>query len=345
MTTGLEGVDRALRVLMLLGQRGDGWTLDELAAETRLPKSSLHRLLTTLKQRGFAVQAQPSGPYLLGPTALEVAFGFHARLDVPVLLAPLLQELVERHHETTHLAVLAGAEVVYIDKREGTHPFRLSSTIGGRNPAYCTGVGKALLAQTVARPCGRRRLGRASTGRCAADPDEAATAEALNAELELTRSRGYALDLEENEPGVHCAAVARDPRHRHPDRRGERHGPHRRGSRATSSTRSASTCSGRPSTCPGGSGQGPSKEALMTTIAFVGAGSVEFTRDLLADLFALPRPRRARHPLHDIDAERLETAEGIAHQVAERGSARQPEVTRSRRPRRRRSTAPTSSST
>ncbi len=208
MTTGLEGVDRALRVLMLLGQRGDGWTLEELAAETRLPKSSLHRLLTTLKQRGFAVQAQPSGPYLLGPTALEVAFGFHARLDVPVLLAPLLQELVERHHETTHLAVLAGAEVVYIDKREGTHPFRLSSTIGGRNPAFCTGVGKALLAQLLPD---REAVDAWVTehGPLRRHSDETTiTAAALDRELALTRSRGYSLDLEENEPGVHCAAVA-----------------------------------------------------------------------------------------------------------------------------------------
>ena len=80
MANGLEGVDRALRVLTLLGQRGDGWTLDELANETGLPKSSLHRLLTTMKARGFAVQPAASGPYLLGPAALEVAGVPFARL-------------------------------------------------------------------------------------------------------------------------------------------------------------------------------------------------------------------------------------------------------------------------
>ena len=208
MANGLEGVDRALRVLTLLGQRGDGWTLDELANETGLPKSSLHRLLTTMKTRGFAVQPAASGPYLLGPAALEVAFGFHEKLDIPVLVAPLLQELVSRHNETTHLAVLSAGDVVYIDKREGTHPFRLSSTIGGRNPAYRTGVGKAMLAHLLpdrkAVDAWVKRYGplvRQTTS-------TAGSARALNAELELTRSRGYALDLEENEPGVHCAAVA-----------------------------------------------------------------------------------------------------------------------------------------
>src|SRR5215510_80870 len=94
MAAGLEGVDRALRVLTLLGQRGDGWTLDELASQIQLPKSSLHRLLTALKARGFAVQTAANGPYLLGPAALEVAFGFHERLDVPIMVAPLMQDLV-----------------------------------------------------------------------------------------------------------------------------------------------------------------------------------------------------------------------------------------------------------
>lgn len=205
---GLEGVDRALRVLSLLGLRGDGWTLDELASETSLPKSSLHRLLTTLKARGFAVQPMPSGPYLLGPTALEVAFGFHSRLDIPVLFAPLLQDLVDRHNETTHLAVLAGADVVYIDKRDGVHPLRLSSTIGGRNPAYCTGVGKALLAHSLPDRAAVDAWVAAYGPLKRHTPTTHASARALNAELELTRSRGYALDLEENEPGVHCAAVA-----------------------------------------------------------------------------------------------------------------------------------------
>lgn len=208
MAAGLEGVDRALRVLTLLGQRGDGWTLDELASETRLPKSSLHRLLTALKARGFAVQPAMNGPYLLGPAALEVAFGFHEKLDVPIMVAPLMQDLADRYNETIHLAVLSGGDVVYIDKREGTHPFRMSSTIGGRNPAYRTGVGKALLAHTLADREAVDRYVEMYGPLVAQTPSTSASAEALNVELELTRSRGFALDLEENEPGVHCAAIA-----------------------------------------------------------------------------------------------------------------------------------------
>lgn len=208
MANALEGVDRALRVLTLLGERGAGWTLDELASETALPKSSLHRLLTALKARGFAVQPAATGPYLLGPSALEVAFGFHQRLDVPVLFAPVLAELVERHHETVHLAVLAEDEVVYIDKREGTHPFRMTSTIGGRNPAYCTGVGKALLAELLPHKRAVDEWVRRFGALRRRTPTTLTTAKALHADLEMTRSRGYALDLEENESGVHCAAVA-----------------------------------------------------------------------------------------------------------------------------------------
>jgi IclR family transcriptional regulator, acetate operon repressor len=208
MAAGLEGVDRALRVLTLLGQRGDGWTLDELASTTQLPKSSLHRLLTALKSRGFAVQPTTNGPYLLGPAAMEVAFGFHEKLDVPIMVAPLMQDLVDRYNETIHLAVLSGGDVVYIDKREGTHPFRMKSVIGGRNPAYRTGVGKALLAHKLTDREAVDGYVDSYGPLLASTPTTHATGDALNAELELIRSRGYALDLEENEPGVHCAAIA-----------------------------------------------------------------------------------------------------------------------------------------
>ena len=210
MAAGLEGVDRALRVLTLLGQRGDGWTLDELASETTLPKSSLHRLLTALKARGFAVQPAPNGPYLLGPAALEVAFGFHEKLDVPILMAPLLQDLVEplqRDHPPRRARPAATSST--------STSARAPTRSGCRRPS---GAAIRPTAPESARRCSRTRwsIGRPWTSTStsygplvAQTPDDGRQSrKALNAELELTRSRGFALDLEENEPGVHCAAIA-----------------------------------------------------------------------------------------------------------------------------------------
>jgi IclR family acetate operon transcriptional repressor len=203
----IESVDRALRVLVLLSQRGEGWPLEALADASEIPKSSLHRVLGALRHRGFATQPETTGNYLLGPAALEIAFGFHERLDVRALARPLLSDLVERYQETVHLAVLAQGDVVYVDKREGSHPIRMSSTIGGRNPAFCTGVGKALLAALLPDDESVRAWVLAHGPLVARTPTTATTADELASRLAQTRTRGYAVDLGENEAGVHCVAV------------------------------------------------------------------------------------------------------------------------------------------
>jgi IclR family transcriptional regulator, acetate operon repressor len=203
----VASVDRALRILALIGGASRGLSLDELAARLGIPKSSLHRILAALKFRQFVSQPEAGGAYFLGTELLATAFRFHDMLDVRALIHPLLLRLTAELNETTHMAVLDGAEIVYQDKIEATHTIKLSSVIGGRNPAHATGVGKALLAWTyptdeaikawAARweplPRPTRRTVRSSAQ--------------LAGELAGVRERGYALDVEENEVGVRCAAV------------------------------------------------------------------------------------------------------------------------------------------
>jgi IclR family acetate operon transcriptional repressor len=103
--------------------------------------------------------------------------------------------------------VLDGADVVYVDKLEPTHPIALSSKIGGRNPAHCTGVGKALLAWTYPTDAAFR----AWVERYAplAQPTTKTIHEPASLAREMTRIRteGVAKDLEESEPGVKCVAA------------------------------------------------------------------------------------------------------------------------------------------
>src|ERR1700729_1653039 len=145
----VASVDRALRILALIGGAPTGLSLDELAAKLDIPKSSLHRILAALKFRKFVAQPEVGGAYFLGTELLATAFRFHEMLDLRALIHPLLVQLSAELNETTHMAVLDGPEIVYQDKIEvTTHTIKLSSTIGGRNPAHATGVGKALLAWT-----------------------------------------------------------------------------------------------------------------------------------------------------------------------------------------------------
>jgi IclR family transcriptional regulator, acetate operon repressor len=202
----IESVDRALRLLQELGRHGAGATLEELADATGLPKSSVHRTLAALRGREFAVQ-QDDGRYLAGSELLRVAFDFYDRVDVRVVLRPLLLRLRDELNETVHLGVLQGADVVYLDKLESRHPIRLTSTVGGRNPAHCTAVGKALLAWAYPnadelrdwiarfRPLARRT------------PASITQSSALVREMARIRSDGFARDMEESEMGVRCLAA------------------------------------------------------------------------------------------------------------------------------------------
>lgn len=203
----VASVDRALRILTVIGGAARGLSLDELAARVEIPKSSLHRILAALKHRAFVSQPEAGGPYFLGTELLATAFRFHDTLDLRALIHPLLTRVSADLHETTHMAVLDGPEVIYQDKIEASHSIKLSSVIGGRNPAHATGVGKALLAWTyptdeaITTWIARWAPLATPTRRTVSAPAQLAD------QLSQVRDRGYALDLEENEAGVRCAAV------------------------------------------------------------------------------------------------------------------------------------------
>jgi IclR family acetate operon transcriptional repressor len=202
----IESVDRALRLLQELGRHGSGAMLEELADATGLPKSSVHRTLAALRGRGFAFQ-QDDGRYLAGSELLRVAFDFYDRVDVRVVLRPLLLRLRDELNETVHLGVLEGGDVVYLDKLESLHPLRLTSTIGGRNPAHCTAVGKALLAWTYPAEAELRGWIARHQPLARRTPASITDSSALVREMARIRDDGFARDLEESEDGVRCIAA------------------------------------------------------------------------------------------------------------------------------------------
>ena len=202
----LVGSDRVLAVLAELGRHPAGIGLDELAAAVDSPKPTVHRALVSLRKARFASR-DGRGHYLLGDEILRMAFAHHEARPDHVRIQPLLERLSARFGETTHYAVLDGRSVVCrskVDPQLGA--VRLTSVVGGRNPAHCTAVGKVLLSYAlpddgaVREWVGGRSLD-TPTGRVPG------TVEALCRELRSTRERGYGVDDQENEPGVNCVAV------------------------------------------------------------------------------------------------------------------------------------------
>jgi DNA-binding IclR family transcriptional regulator len=204
--TRLVGSDRVLAVLKELAGYADGATLDELTKAVGGPKPTIHRALGSLRRAAFAEQG-PDGRYRLGDEYLRLAFDFHEVRPDHVRVRPALETLASRFGETTHYAVLDGREIVYRAKVDPpTGAVRLTSTVGGRNPAHATAVGKLLLARELTSLAEVRAwIGR--TPLPARTANTLCTAPRLHRELAKVREQGYAVDDEENEPGINCLAL------------------------------------------------------------------------------------------------------------------------------------------
>jgi IclR family acetate operon transcriptional repressor len=202
----LVGADRVLAILAELARHADGIGLDEMARTVTSNKATVHRALAALRRAGFATQ-DGRGRYVLGDEFLRLAFAHHEARPEHERIRPALVTLAHLFGETAHYAVLDGDTVVYrakIDPPAGA--VRLTSTVGGRNPAHATAVGKLLLSfalpddAAVYRWVGDRVLER-RTG------NTIIGAHQLARELRAIRARGWAVDDQETDPGVNCLAV------------------------------------------------------------------------------------------------------------------------------------------
>jgi IclR family transcriptional regulator, acetate operon repressor len=201
-----NGTERALAVLKELARHPAGIALEDLSRRVDAPKSSVHRALAILIRSELA--ARPAaGQYILGPEFIRLAYAFQEAGTEPRLVGPCLQELADTYGETAHYAELAGHEVVYRAKvtpqRGSVH---MTSTVGGRNPAYCTGVGKALLASRVADAPDPADLITEFGPFEPRTEHTLVTVPALLADLRATHERGFALDDQESELGINCIA-------------------------------------------------------------------------------------------------------------------------------------------
>jgi DNA-binding IclR family transcriptional regulator len=202
---GVKSATRVLDIFELLVEHPDGMSLSEICAGLGLPKSSGHALLTTLKQRGYLRGGRRERTYRLGPALFEIGSAYISGTDLVSDGQAIVWETSRACDETVHLAVLDGADVLYVVKEEGTRTVRMVSAVGRRFPAYGTGVGKMLLSALDDGALAERYPDDAAlpalTPRTISDP------RALRAEVAATRARGYAFDHEESTPGLCCVAA------------------------------------------------------------------------------------------------------------------------------------------
>ena len=202
-TYKVQALDRAFAVLDLLGESETPLGLAQVASSLQLHKSTAHRFLMVL-ERHRMVERTTNGKFRLGLRLFDFGNRAIEQYDLRERAQPHLRRLVSETEETAHLCILEAARVIYIDKIEPARSVRMITRIGASNPVHCTSVGKAILAflpEDRAAEVVRRTRFERFTHRTLA------TADALRAEMEKTRRRGYAVDDEEFEEGLRCIAV------------------------------------------------------------------------------------------------------------------------------------------
>ncbi len=177
----------------------------EIGKRVQLDPSTTFRMLIALEAEGFLERDSVSGKFRLGLACLELGSRFLANSNVRNRALRALEKLRDEFGETAHLCVLDGTEIVYLEKLAGLHPIGLmSSHVGGRAPAHCTAVGKVLLAylseQELTKRFPQPRLTR-YTDFTITDLN------LLKIELVKVKANCFAIDNQENEPGVKCVAA------------------------------------------------------------------------------------------------------------------------------------------
>jgi IclR family acetate operon transcriptional repressor len=199
---GVQSVERAFDLLEMLADAGGALGLSELAATSKLPLPTVHRLMRTLVNRGY-VRQEASRRYTLGSRLIRL--GETSGRMLGASLRPFLAQLVRLTGETANLAMLDGDDVVYIAQAPSPHQMRMFTEPGRRVLPHCTAVGKALLAQL---PPGQARAVLERQGMPAFTPTTITDPDLLLAHLAVIRKQGFAIDEGEQEVGVRCFAVA-----------------------------------------------------------------------------------------------------------------------------------------
>lgn len=198
-----SSVLRAFDALGDIASSPDGRrSLTQIADHLSVSKSTAHRYLTTLEGLGV-VERDERETYRLGLRLVELAGAVLAENDLRREALAELETLAQSTMETAHLAVPSGNEVFYLAKVDSPHSIRMFSRIGARMPMHCTALGRSILAhwpeervdEVLSQGLPRR------TPNTITDPDE------LRSNLALVRQRGFAIDEEENEPGLRCVGA------------------------------------------------------------------------------------------------------------------------------------------
>ncbi|MDJ1017780.1 MAG: IclR family transcriptional regulator [Paracoccaceae bacterium] len=198
----IKSLDRAMEVFAHLSEN-QGRTLSELAGDLDQSPATVYRILVTLEGRGLTEFDPVEQLWYIGAQAFVIGGRFLRRTSLVDRARPILRELMEATGETANLGVSRDAAVLFVSQVETHESIRAFFPPGTLSPAHSSGIGKALLAEMDQRRLDQVLAGDLErfTEHTLIEPD------ALRADLEATRARGYSIDGEEKNLGMRCIAA------------------------------------------------------------------------------------------------------------------------------------------
>ena len=199
----VQSLIRALDIIELLNEKKEQG-VTQIGDALDLDKSTVHRLLNTLKFRGYVQQNPATQKYSNSYKLFEMGTIEIDRLGLIRRANPYMERIAAQTRETVNLAILDGARAMYVEKIESTEVIKADIGVGRSYPAYATSRGKVMLAysprEKVIRLFENKEFSKFT-------PNTLSSLDELLAELKIIRRRGYALDDEEFIPGLACIAA------------------------------------------------------------------------------------------------------------------------------------------
>lgn len=198
----VKSLIKALGILEYLGSSESGSTLTEISSQLRIGKSTVHRLLATLRDHDFVWLEPYSSRYILGARVLQLSEQLNRQSILVRYAEPILGRLSRATGETCNLGVLDGRQVLYLIIKESNEPLRMTGRVGKRLPAHCTALGKALLSglsqEELTHLYSKVQKLETPTAKSVSSVPE------LWQQIGKIRSAGVVFDYEEVYPGVVC---------------------------------------------------------------------------------------------------------------------------------------------
>ena len=205
MNERIKSIDKVLDLLEFLSLNEQETSITKISKELHMGLSTVHRILTTLKSRGYVIQNQQTAKYRLGIKLFELGCAVQSTKRLVEITKPYLKQLSQSTNETANLAILEGKEVIYLDTIESPEILRTEIMAGTRTPAHCTALGKVLLASISDGEF--QSLYKSDELPSSLTSKSISSLEELKNHLKKVKEQGYAVDREEYKIGINCIGV------------------------------------------------------------------------------------------------------------------------------------------